>query len=227
MDLAARGFDCPRLDSGSSGETGSFFLQMSCKLAVGVPTMGEAVLLLGCHFSKGLLRSARLEPGVPSEVLISSRLHQNLAPALAEKDLSLAAVPVRDAALRSCGAVVQRIRDGGQSSASRGFQQPANIGSREVAQLVESERDVLDDETVIALGARDLEFVTRDLFHGSSLNFGHRQSHPEKGHAEDPLGFEAFVWIGGDENQLVFVRHAADSTTTVRSEREGRALIAV
>src|ERR1700716_4052137 len=108
-------------------------------------------------------------------MLIPARLDQNLARALAEKDFPVAAVPVGDAALRPGGAIVECIRDRGESFAARGFQEAANIRSREVAQFVEAEGNVLHHETVIALAARDLELVARDLFHGCSLNLRERQ----------------------------------------------------
>src|SRR4029077_18557911 len=135
-----RSADCPRRDSATSSETGSFFLQMSGELAVGVSAMRAPILLLRRHFRERLLRPVRLEPGVPSEMLIAPGLHQNLARALAEKDPPFAAIPVRDATLRSCGAIVQRIRNGGQSFSACCFEQPANIRPREIAELVEAER---------------------------------------------------------------------------------------
>src|SRR2546428_6207289 len=131
--------------------------------------MRDPILLLRRHFRERLLRPARLEPGVPSEMLIAPRLHQNLAHALAEKDLPFAAVPVRDAALRSCGAIVQRIRNGGESSSACRFEQPANIRPREISELVEAERGVLDNKTAIALRASGLELVARDLLARASL----------------------------------------------------------
>src|SRR5438105_281257 len=115
--------------------------------------MRNLVFLFGRHFRERLLRPLRLKPGVPSEKLIASRLHQNLACALAEKHLPICAIPVGDATLSSSGTVVQRVGDGSEPFAPRRFEQPANIGPGEVSQLVEPERDVLDNETVIALRA--------------------------------------------------------------------------
>src|ERR1700694_5442877 len=112
---------------------------MSRQLAVRISSMGEPVFLLRRHLREGLLGPAWLEPGVPSEMLIPARLDQNLACALAKKDFPVAAVPVRDTALRSGGAIVERIRDRGESFAARGFEEPADVRSREVAQLVEAQ----------------------------------------------------------------------------------------
>ena len=140
--------------------------------------------------------------------------------------MRLAPVPVRDAALRERRAVQQRVRDRPQTFASGGLQQPSHIGAREVAERGEAERDVLDHEALIALGAGHLELVTGDLLHGRRLNLRQSDGDAQDGHAEDALHFDSLVGIRGDEDQL-FGRfpggssHGADSIATIPRGRRG------
>ena len=93
--------------------------------------------------------------------------------------MALPPIPVGHAALRVRGAVVEGIGDGGQALSARGLEQPLHVGAGEVAQLVESEGDVLDDEAVVALGARHLELVARDLLDRGGLNLGQCQRYAQ------------------------------------------------
>src|SRR5207245_5371951 len=119
---------------------------MVSQLPISVAAVRRAVFFFRRHLGKSLLGSARLKPRVPSEMPLTAGLHENLSRALAEKDLALFSVPVRDAALRFCRAIVQGVGDRRQALPSGRFQQPPYEGARKVAQLVEAEGNVLDDE---------------------------------------------------------------------------------
>src|SRR5882762_5642643 len=108
--------------------------------------MGDFVLFLVGHLSECLLRSARLEPGIPAEMPFAARLDEDFSLADAAEDLHLRAVPIADAAFRFGSAIVERVRDGGQPFTSGRFEQPANVWAGKVAELVEAEGDVFDDE---------------------------------------------------------------------------------
>src|SRR5207247_2540109 len=113
---------------------------------------------------------ARLKPRIPSELLLAARRNEHLAGALAEEDAALRAVPVGDAALRLRRAVVERVGDRREPFAAGGLEQPLHIRTGKVAELVEAQRDVFDNETVIALRARHLELVAGDLLDARCLD---------------------------------------------------------
>src|SRR4051812_5605274 len=165
--------------------------------------MGDVVLLLVRHLSEGLLRSARLEPGIPSEVPFAAWLDQDFSLADAAEDLDSGPVPVADAAFRFGGPVVERVGDGGQTLASGRFEQPFDVGTWKVAELVEAQRYVFDDEPAVALCPCRLQFIAGDLFDAGSLNLRQDDGDSEQRDAEDAFGFDAFVGVRRDENQLV------------------------
>src|SRR5579884_2496966 len=124
---------CPRQASALS-----CFFEVIGELAVGHAAMREAVLFVVGHFGESLLRSARLEPGVPSEPLISARFDEHFAFAVAEENVTVFAVPIGDATLRFRRAIVERVRDRGESLASGGFEQPSHVRTGEVSELFEA-----------------------------------------------------------------------------------------
>src|SRR5438105_12866418 len=126
-------------------------LEMRGQLPVSVAAMRDFVFLLISHLGECLLRSVRLEPGVPSEVTFAARLDQNLARGDSAENVALRSIPIRDAAFRFRGAVVERVGNRGEAFAARCFEEPPDVRTREVAKLVEAEGDVFDDETVVAL----------------------------------------------------------------------------
>src|SRR5688572_2058394 len=132
---------------------------MLSQLPVGAASMGELIFLVGRELGEGLVRPRRLEPGVPAEMSLAPRLHEDLPRGLAHEHVHLAAVPVADAALRAGGAVVERIRDRRETFAAGSLEQPANVRAWEIAELVEAQRYVLDNQALVALRLGDFEFV--------------------------------------------------------------------
>src|SRR5437588_11809608 len=112
-------------------------LEMRGQFPVSVAAMRDFVFLLISHLGECLLRPVRLEPGVPSEVTFAARLDQNLARDGSAENVALRSIPIRDAAFRFRGAVVQRVGDRGEPFSAGGFEEPADVRSGEVAELVE------------------------------------------------------------------------------------------
>src|ERR1700737_661105 len=102
---------------------------MTSQLPIGVAAVRRAVFFFRRHLCKGLVGSPRLKPCVPAKMALPARLHENLSSALAEKNLSLFPVPVGDATLRLCRAIVQGVGDGRQPFPARRFQQPPYEGA--------------------------------------------------------------------------------------------------
>src|SRR6266566_7654298 len=105
----------------------------------------------------------RPEPRIPSEVLLAAGLDQYLARALADEDARGVAVPVCETAFRLRRAVEHRVRERAEPFAARRLEEPLDVRTGEVPELVEAERDILDDQPLVALRARGLELVARDL----------------------------------------------------------------
>src|SRR5947208_8106478 len=99
MESAAGLSQCPRSDSLPSDGTGSLFFEMRSELAVGVAAVRDAIFLFGRHFGECLFGSARLEPGIPCELLRAASLHEDFAEAFALEDVPFYSVPVGNAAL--------------------------------------------------------------------------------------------------------------------------------
>src|SRR5437764_15481041 len=99
--------------------------------------MRDLVFFLGRHLGERLRRSVRPEPRIPAEALGALRLDKNLAGALAEEDRRLAAVPVRDAALRLRGSIQQRVRDRAEALAAGRLEQPSDVRTGKASELVE------------------------------------------------------------------------------------------
>src|SRR6185436_14389262 len=155
---------CPDFRSVSSGRTGiRVGAQMLSQLRVGAAAMRDRILLFVRHLRERLLRALRQEPGIPAEMTLAARRDQHLTRRLAVEDVTVTTVPVRDATLRFGGAVVQRVRDRGESLSAGRFEQPLHIRTRKIAELVEAKGDVLDDEAVVALRAGDFELVAGDV----------------------------------------------------------------
>src|SRR5258706_6297113 len=199
---------------------------MSRELAVGLATVGGRIFFFGSHFGEGSAAPVRLEPGVPAEVPAAARLDEDLAHRLAVKEVGILAVPVGDTALRAGGAIEQRVGDRAEALATRRFEEPADEGSREVAELVEAERYILDDEAAVTAAARLFELEARDLFHRRGLDLEQLHGHAENRDAKDALGFDSLVWVRRDEDELLAIGHAGDSTQSAmaRSERVRRTL---
>src|SRR5712691_6242399 len=187
---------------------------MSSQLPIGVAAVRRAVFFFRRHLRKRFLGSARLKPRVPAKMALAAGLHENLSRTLAEKNLSLFPIPVGDATLRFCRAIVQGVGDGRQPFPARRFQQPPYEGTRKVAQLVEAEGDVLDDESAISLRAGRFQLVAGDVLNVGGLDLWQRERYTEQGHPKDALRLDRFVGIAGNKNQLVAFGHAADSMTT-------------
>src|SRR6266508_1580752 len=211
---------CPRWDSAASRGTGSFFLEVSSEFAVGIAAMRDTIFLVIGHLGECLVGAARLKPRIPTEALFTTRLHEHFAGAFTEKDVALVAIPIRDAALRLRSAIVERVCDRGEPLPPCGFEQPSHVRSWEVAELIEAERNVLDDEALIALAPRNVELESGDLLDACRLDLRQRQRGTKQRHLEDALCFDGFVGIRGDENQLVAIRHGADLPFNQRRHAE-------
>src|SRR5207253_1714192 len=103
------------------------------------------------HLGEGLRRAVRLEPRIPSELLPAARLDEHLARALAHEHPRRVAVPVRETALRLRGTVQHRVGDRTEPFAAGRFEEPFDVRPGKMSELVEAERDVLDDEPLVTL----------------------------------------------------------------------------
>src|SRR3954452_11447611 len=184
--------------------------------------MRARVLLLRRHLAVGFGASVRLKPGVPAEVLRSSRLDEHLPGRLPAEEVGRRPIPVGDAALGSCRAVEQRISDGAEALSAGCFEEPAYVETGKVAELVEAEVHVFDDEAAVAAAARLLELETGDVLHIRGLDLQQLDGDAEHRHAEDALGFDTLVRVRGDEDQLfaVSIGHRADCTQSSMARRE-------